>query len=163
MSGDERCEAPTKEDGSPCPTPVALCSECGRCRSHCDYSEACDYDEEEVRESRSRGAKAANAQARDSKIRTVETDEAPPPPESAEEASRWLSWSIWAVSTGRIDARTAHEIAYSCRAFLKALDKAEVDQRVEQLQRVLAAKQEGKSVKVVRTPDGEVDEFLIGS
>lgn len=136
MSG-ERCGHPTK-GGDPCPTPIALCSSCGRCRSHCRYDEACDYDAEDVRASRAKGAKRKAEKARDDGMRTVMPDDAPPPPESLDDAVLWASWAIAAVATGRIDGRTAHEVGYLLRAYMKGLDKAELGERVEELESKLA-------------------------
>lgn len=135
MSGT--CGHPTKS-GEPCPTPIALCSKCGRCLSHCEYGEGCDYDEAEVRDARRRGAKAKAEKARDSKTRTVLPEEAPAPPETLEDAVTWTSWATWAVATGTIDARTAHEIGYLTRALQRGLEKLEMDERVQELEEQLA-------------------------
>lgn len=144
MSDDERCGAATKGDGSPCPTPVALCSECGHCRSHCDYSEACDYDEQEVRESRSRGAKAANAKARDDGRRTVPGDEAPPAPQDLDDAQYWAAWAAVQVATGNVDEKTGRAVGYLVRAFMDAAEKAELNRRVQEIEeRLEAARQRG--------------------
>lgn len=138
MSDKERCEHPKEDGEGPCPNPIGLCRNCGHCRTHCDYAPECDYDEDEVRASRSKGAKRKAEKARDSKYRTVLDDEAPPPPESLEDAVQWASWATWAVATGKIDGRTAHEVGYLLRAYMKSLDKVELGERVQELEEKIA-------------------------
>jgi hypothetical protein len=86
-----------------------------------------------------RRAGAATTNARNSRVRTFDEDDAPGPPETIEDAVSFASRAAWGVATGKIDARTTHEIGYVLRAFLdgqKHLDR--VDARVKELEAKLA-------------------------
>ena len=76
-------------------------------------------------------------------IRTVQDEEAPGPPETAADAARFLSWITHAVVTGVLDARTGKEGAYACRAFLAALEKAEMEGQIRKLQELVKEMKRG--------------------
>lgn len=128
---DERCGY-EKDDGEQCRSHIGLCDECGHCIAHCPHRE------ETAQQARSKGGKRKAEKARDSKYRTVSDDQAPPPPESLEDAVHWASWATWAVATGQIDGKTAHEVGYLLRAYMKSLDKVELGDRVEELEEKIA-------------------------
>lgn len=115
---EQRCGHP-KDDGEPCPTPIALCSSCGRCRSHCAYSEACDYSEEQVRAARSKGARARNAKARGDDPAGLEPDELPPLKDH-DAAKSWLEVIGRAVTTGRLGNREAQAAIRAVHTWLNA-------------------------------------------
>lgn len=118
-----------KDDGETCRVDFALC----KCHGQCFHHAPCR--QEERREARKRGGR--NAHAKDG-ARTVPSDEAPPPPETLEDAVVWASWATYAVATGRIDARTGHEIGYLLRALQDGLKAVDVSERVEELREQVA-------------------------
>ena len=60
-------------------------------------------------------------------------DEAENPPKTAAEAARWASWATWAVAVGAIDRDTAREICHGVKTFLAALEKSEMERKLEEL------------------------------
>lgn len=88
---------------------------------------------------RAKGAKAVAEKKRRAKIRTVEMTEALEPPQDIEDVARWLSWTAVAVSTGKVDARTAREVTYALRALLDALERVEQSEQIEELRAQLEA------------------------
>lgn len=68
----------------------------------------------------------------------MDPSETPGALETAEDARRWSGWAVTAKATAVIDAATAREIQYGLRTFLGALDKAETDTRIRELQATLA-------------------------
>jgi hypothetical protein len=55
-------------------------------------------------------------------------------PETAQDAADWSAWLTLATVTGEVDARTARECAGSLRCFLAALDKADLQKRIRELE-----------------------------
>lgn len=139
----QRCGHPTKNEGGPCPTPIALCSNCGHCRTHCDYTSECDYTEEEVQASRSKGAQAKNRKEREDGVRVVDSDSVPEAPESLEDAQKWAAWAAVQAATGNLDAKTARVTVYAVRAFKDVTEKVDLQERVEALEDELAEAQRG--------------------
>jgi hypothetical protein len=65
----------------------------------------------------------------------VSEDEAPAAPKTIDDAIEWASWATWAVSVGKLDARTGHEVGFLLRAFLDGRKHADkTDERVKRLQ-----------------------------
>jgi hypothetical protein len=135
VSAARQCEF-RKEDGSRCGMKSNIAPGSAFCVWH---------DEERRQEAAAMRTKAgkrggAKAKPRRAEVRVVNREDAPKPPKTLEDAVEWLSWLSWAVTTGTIDARTAHEAAYALRAFLegrKAIDQT--DERVRELQKKLKA------------------------
>jgi hypothetical protein len=116
-----------KSSGSRCKVDFGL-SEDGHCWHH-DPAKAAAR-----RRARERGGAVTASKSRKLKMRTALEDEVPAAPQTVEDAIAWASWAVTAVATGKIDARTGHEIGYVLRAFLdgrKHLDS--VDTRVKAL------------------------------
>jgi hypothetical protein len=64
--------------------------------------------------------------------------EAPAAPKTIEDAIEWASWATWAVSVGKLDARTGHEVGFLLRAFLDGRKHADkTDDRVKALRQQL--------------------------
>lgn len=100
--------------------------------------------QKEATEARQRAAAKTNAQRR--KTRTADPSEVPEPPKTIHDAIEWASWAVHAVATGKIDARTAHEMAYTLRAFMDGRRHADsVDERVKELAAKLDKLKEGAS------------------
>jgi hypothetical protein len=122
-----------KEDGTRCQQKVGLSPE-GYCIWHDPERQ------EEAQRRRQRGGEVAGALAKvrgrsRRTVRVVPESEALPPPETMEDALKWASWATWAVTVGKIDARTCHEIGYTLRAFLDGKKRADDwDRRVKELQ-----------------------------
>lgn len=127
---ETRCRH-VKEDGERCGMVRNIDPSTGFCVWHDPARK------QEAANMRRKGGKesGARAKARKPAVRVVNADECPPPPTTLEEATHWLSWLSWAVTTGKIDGRTAHESAYALRAFVdgrKHVDRT--DERVKALE-----------------------------
>ena len=49
----------------------------------------------------------------------------------------WSSWATLAVASGDLDARTAREIAGLLRVFVQAIDKAEMQRQIRELEKLV--------------------------
>lgn len=128
--GAQQCEH-LKDDGDQCGMTTNIDPATGLCVWHDPARKA----EADVMRERGGRIAGARAKARTPKVRVVAEREAPPPPKTLEDALTWSSWAVWAVTTGKIDGRTGHEIGYILRAFMdgrKHLDAT--DQRVKELE-----------------------------
>lgn len=151
MNDDQRCGAETNE-GEPCRAPVALCSNCGRCRMHCAYDEGCDYDEEEVSASRSRGAQTTNAKNRGDGLAPHEL----PPLTSHEAAEKWCAVVGQAAATGRLSSSAANAVLRSVQTWMDARDEGRVSEKIEALEDALAEwRKTGSPEAVLEVVEGE--------
>lgn len=80
-----------------------------------------------------KGQRRSASSRRSGRPVTVSPEEAPPPPETVEDAVIWASWAVHAVATGRIDAKTSHEIAYGLNALQRALEKTRLNDEIQDL------------------------------
>ncbi len=55
-----------------------------------------------------------------------------------QDAVEWASWATYAVAVGEIDSRTCHEIGYMINAFKGAVDKADLERKIDEQQKVIA-------------------------
>jgi len=125
----EHCRALAETTGQPCRVSNNLSPD-GLCFWH-DPDRA-----ERLADARKRGG---IIRARNMKSRlTVPDGEAPPVPRTVEDAAQWAAWATHAVATGRIDHRTAHEVAYSLNALLRALDKVALSDRLKEVEAMIA-------------------------
>src|SRR5688572_9242464 len=116
--------------GLPCRSVLNLSTETGRCVQH-------DPTREQVRRTIvSAGGKAA-AQARRS-ARAALPARVPKAPKTIADAERFASWLTYAVTTGVIDARTAHEAAVCLREFRGASEKRILELEIKELRAELA-------------------------
>lgn len=67
------------------------------------------------------------------KAKATEPDGCPPAPRNLEDAAEFASWLTHAVTVGKLDARTAHEAAYSLRAFQAMVEKRDLQREIEGL------------------------------
>jgi len=129
----KQCEH-TRDDGSRCGMKANIAPGSPFCVWH-DPNRV-----EEVKAMRKKAGERGGGKAkpRRAEVRVVHSEDAPKAPKTLEDAVEWLSWLPWAVTTGKVDARTAHEAAYALRAFLdgqKALDK--MDEQLKEMQKKL--------------------------
>ena len=83
------------------------------------------------------GQRASTAAKR--KAKAAEPEGVPPAPKTLADAVRWSSWAMHAVATGRLDARSGHEIGYLVNAFMSSVDRRTLQRRVEELTAQLEA------------------------
>ena len=99
-----RCEG-MKADGVRCQIVVADGT------TFCIWHDPSQAGRRRAASARKRGAKASAKKKLDGKIRTVDASEAPANPTTIAECVAYASWALGAVTTGKIDSRTAHEIS----------------------------------------------------
>lgn len=125
-----------KDDGDRCGVRIALNPRNGLCVWH-DPERRGRASEMRAKGGRNTGRARRQSPARP--VRVVDVTETPgPPPETLEDALLWASWAVHAVATGKMDAKTGHEVGFLLRAFLdgrRHLDK--VDERIRKLQETL--------------------------
>lgn len=125
-----------REDGEPCGVVVGLGPD-GMCIFHSPDRA------EEARLMRVAGAHAATAAKLRSRAEREATwpDGLPPPPKTIDDAKRYAAWAVDAVAkgpgAGGIDGRTAREIAGLLREFRSSAEKAELSNRVQELEAAL--------------------------
>jgi len=117
-----------KADGERCKVTWGIHPDSGRCFAHCPERA------EQRKEGRRKGQLQSSHVRRKSTFRTVPRGRAPAMPETAQDAADWSAWLTLATVTGEVDARTARECAGSLRCFLTALDKAELQKQIRELQ-----------------------------
>lgn len=140
MSGSgewERCPH-RKDDGQRCGSRTGLNEETGLCLWHDPERE------DERRYVQSQGGKAT-ARSRQPDGELTEDDLPGGPPTTAADARMWCAWGVWAAASGKIDPKRAHEIGYLARAFLKALETAELGDEIEELREKIEELQEDAS------------------
>lgn len=118
----ERCQH-IKDDGEQCGMAAQINPSNGCCIWHDPERE------DEAAKRRSKGGK--NAARTRSGLR--EEDLPAGPPETAADARRWAAWTVWATASGLVDSRTAHELGYTIRAYLKAYEKVDMSDELEEL------------------------------
>lgn len=121
-----RCIA-TKSDGERCKTKFGLSDE-GYCYAHDPERE------EERKKALSKGGRATAAATRRNHTWTVNPDEVMGPPKTAAEAMRWSSWATWAIAVGELDKGTGSVVLRGVSTFLKALEAAEVERKIDLLE-----------------------------
>jgi len=131
-----QCEH-VKPDGDRCKVTWGVSPTSGRCFCHCPERA------EQRKEGRRKGQLQSSHVRRKSTFRTVPKGRAPPMPETAHDAADWSAWLTLATVTGEVDARTARECATALRVFLTALDKAELQKQIRELQ-AMVRKLKGK-------------------
>lgn len=128
--------------------PFGLCSSCGHCRAHCDYRSECDYDEDEVRESRAAGG---HATARAGSLQTEEL----PPLDSAAAAEVWCDVVGRAAATDRIGADAANAALRAVKEWRQAREAGKVSDRLNALTDALDQWREtGDPAPVLKLVDG---------
>lgn len=61
----------------------------------------------------------------------------PAAPKTVDDAVHWSSWALRALSLGRIDARTAHEVGYLVTAFRESVAKRDSEREIADLKRII--------------------------
>ncbi len=115
-----------RADGSPCTIKSGLSPE-----GYCIWHDPARRDV--AAEMRARGGRTQGRKG----IRTVDAEDTPGPLESMADAVRWASWAARAVAVGSLDSRTAHEIGVLLREFRSGVEKAQLENRVKELERAL--------------------------
>jgi hypothetical protein len=116
--------------GTPCRSTLNLSPTTGRCAFHDPGRVA------EVREMRAKGGVAAGRAKQ--KAKTAQPEDVPAPPTSLDDAVRYFAWITHAVSTGKLDARTGHEAAYSLNGFKAAIASRDIQREMAALQKTVA-------------------------
>lgn len=98
--------------------------------------------QEEVAAARRRGAEATKR--RHSNIRTVDLEDTPGQIDTLADVATWLRWCAVAVATGKIDARTGHEVIVSLKELRPTLEKVGLEEEVRKLRAELAAARQGR-------------------
>lgn len=129
-----RCQAMNAQ-GEQCRAP-ALIKERFCVTHHPDHQEA-------RQESRRRGG--VNARSARSTIRIVDEADTPGTIETLEDVANWLRWCAMAVATGKLDARTGHEIVAALKELRPTLEKVGIEEEVRKLRDELAAAKKGRA------------------
>lgn len=127
----------TNKDGEPCQAPESVVGPDGYCPPHSD--------EEEHRERASMGGKAT---ARKHRRPPASDRDVPDPPETIEDAKRWLAWVATNLANGMLDQKEARSLSYTLRAFMDSVEKADVQDELEELKEKIAALQQGNLEEV---------------
>ena len=109
--------------GTACGASMNLSPTSGLCVQH-DPERA-----EAARALRVEGGRASGAAKRRAKAALPEG--VPSAPRSLEDAVQWSSWAMRAIATGEIDARTGHEVGYLIARFAEAVNKRDLEKRLE--------------------------------
>jgi hypothetical protein len=116
----------SRADGSRCEVTIAIDPVTGYCGRH--------------------APEPPPAEPRDSGVRTIAPEEALPPPKTLQDVTEWASWATVAVATGKIDARTAREIATLLEVLRKGQNDAnKVGDRIARLEAQMKRVREGVS------------------
>lgn len=126
------CKA-TRADGEPCQAPESVIGDDGYCVAH--------RPGDEHKEVASRGGRATAKKLR--KPPASDRD-VPPTPETIEDAKRWLAWVATNLANGMLDQKEARSLSYTLRAFMDSVEKADVQDELEELKDKIAALQKGE-------------------
>ncbi len=126
---DNRCRG-FRKDGQPCASTLGL-SPAGYCLNH-DVERV-----EAAREVHAAGGRATGAAKRAARV-TLPPD-VPPVPKTLDDAVRYFAWLTNAIVTGRLDARSGHEAAFSLKGFQSAAEKRDLQREIQKLRAELAA------------------------
>lgn len=126
---NQRCEG-VREDGGRCRSGIGLMEVGGKlyCLAHDPNRRAL------AQRARAKGGKTTGKLNKDQWTRSVSDSRALRAPETAADCVEWASWTARAVATGEIDKGTASAINTSLKTFLAAIDKADHEARLNELQ-----------------------------
>jgi hypothetical protein len=127
----------TKKSGEPCTSTLGL-SAAGLCLNHDPERAAA------AREIRAAGGRATGAAKRAAKeTRLTAPDDVPAAPRTLDDAVRYFAYLTHAVASGKMDARAAHEAAYSLNGFKAAVEKRDLEREIKALQKQLTELKQG--------------------
>lgn len=126
----------TNSKGQPCGAPSDFVDEAtGFCPAHDPERK------EHMQQVASRGGKAV---AQKHKRPPLEDRDPPPAPESIQDAKEFLSWTARNLALGVISDKEARALGYVLRSFVDSVERADVQEELEELREKLAALREGK-------------------
>ncbi len=107
----------------------------GRCSRFVPHEGGLCFMHDPGRQEDARAARSKGGHRTQEKLRLASPGNLPgPAPESAADAQLWGAWLVRAVAEGTIGITTSDKIAGALRVFLAALDKAEMEGQIRELQ-----------------------------
>lgn len=123
------CNATTKA-GTPCRGTLNISATSGKCLMHDDERMA---ERAAMRTAGGNASKVAKMKAKAANPANV-----PEAPRTLDDAVKFAAWLTHAVVVGELDARTAHESAYSLNCFKAAVEKRDLQKEIASLRSELA-------------------------
>lgn len=121
-----------KASGDPCGATMGL-SAAGLCLNHDPERRAAAN---AMRAAGGRAKGAAARAARDARA-ILPPDDTPSAPKTLDDATKYFAWIVSAVTSGRLDARSAHEAAYALNGFKAAAEKRDLAREIKALRKQL--------------------------